>query len=138
MDLKVGSVFDDIPSAKAAIKAYLADATESWKATHSDKSRFCIVYKENNSCNFRIRAISSKKKGISITHIEPYTCSPVTHYSALNTNSLVYLIPHYCSAIINNPKISLKQIQSNERLRFFNKILYLQAYQVKQTILSEI
>jgi hypothetical protein len=28
MDLKVGSVFEDIPAAKAAIKAYLADAAE--------------------------------------------------------------------------------------------------------------
>jgi hypothetical protein len=110
MDIKVSTVFEDIPSAKVAIKVYLADAAELWKTTHSDKSRFCIVCKQNNSCTFRIRAISSKKKGISITHIEPYTYSPATHYSASNTNSLEYLIPYYHSAIIDNPKISPKQI----------------------------
>ena len=70
--------------------------------------------------------------------MEPHTCSPATHYSASNTNSLEYLIPHHRSAIIDNPKISSKQIQSNERLHFFNKIPYLQAYRVKQAILSEI
>jgi hypothetical protein len=70
---------------KKLIKAYLADAAESWKATHSDKSRLYIVYKQNDSCNFRIRAISSKKKRISITHMEPYTCGPATHYSDSNT-----------------------------------------------------
>jgi hypothetical protein len=125
MDLKVGSVFEDIPAAKTAIKAYLADAAKSWKTTYSDKSRFCIVCKQNNTCNFRIRAISSKRKGIFITYIEPYTYSPATHYSASNTNSLKYLIPHHRSVIIDNPKISLKQIQSNKRLHFFNKIPYL-------------
>jgi hypothetical protein len=61
MDLNVGSIFEDIPSAKAAIKAYLADAAGS---------RFCIICKQNNSCHFRIRAIRSKKKGIPIAHIE--------------------------------------------------------------------
>jgi hypothetical protein len=45
MDLKVGSVFEDIPAAKAAIKAYLADAAELWKTTYSDKLRFYIVCK---------------------------------------------------------------------------------------------
>ena len=29
MDLKIGSVFKDIPTAKVAIKAYLADTAES-------------------------------------------------------------------------------------------------------------
>jgi hypothetical protein len=52
IDLKVGSVFEDIPAAKAAIKAYLADAAKSWKTTYFDKSRFCIVCKQNNTCNF--------------------------------------------------------------------------------------
>jgi hypothetical protein len=74
-----------MPSTKVAIKAYLADAAESWKATYFDKSRFCIVCKQNNSYNFRIRAKSSKKKGISITHIEPHIYSPETHYSHSNT-----------------------------------------------------
>jgi hypothetical protein len=125
MDLKIGSAFDDIPSAKLAIKAYLTDAAESWKVTYSDKSRFCIICKQNDSCNFRIRTIRSKKKGISITYIEPYTCSLATYYSVSNTNLLEYLILHYRFIIINNLKISLNQIQSNERLCFFNKILYL-------------
>jgi hypothetical protein len=70
MDLHVDTTFDNITEAKAAIKAFVADAAESWKSTHSDKERFNIVCKQQSSCTFRIRATNSKKKGVSIT---PYS-----------------------------------------------------------------
>lgn len=81
--------------------------------------------------------MDSKKKGISITHMEPHSCSSGSHLGASNTHSLEYLIPHHQAAIRDNPIISVKQIQSSERLQHFNKIPYLQAYRVKQAILGE-
>ena len=85
----------------AAIKACVADAAESWKATHSDKERFNIVCKQQRSCTFRILEL------------------------------LIQTLPHRRAAI------SAKQIQSAERLQYFNNISYLQAYRVKQAILTE-
>ena len=37
MDLQVGTTFNNIAEAKLAIKTFVANAAESWKATHSDK-----------------------------------------------------------------------------------------------------
>ena len=48
--------FADIKAAKEAIKYLLAEAQESWKTTHSDKTRFNIVYTDTQNCSFRIRA----------------------------------------------------------------------------------
>lgn len=137
MDLHVGTTFDSITEAKAAIKAFVADAAESWKTTHSDKERFNIVCKQQRSCAFRIRVTNSKKKGVSITHLQPHSCNPTGHLTASNTNSVEYLLPHHRAAIRDNPAISAKQIQSAERLQYFNNIPYLQAYRVKQAILTE-
>jgi hypothetical protein len=46
MDLQVGTKFNNITEAKLAIKTFVANAAESWKATHSDKKRFNIVCSE--------------------------------------------------------------------------------------------
>jgi hypothetical protein len=70
MDIHVGTTFDNIIEAKTIIKAFVADTAESWKSTHSDKERFNIVCKQQRSCAFRIRATNSKKKGVSITHLQ--------------------------------------------------------------------
>jgi environmental stress-induced protein Ves len=70
MDIHVGTTFDNIIEAKTIIKAFAADTAESWKSTHSDKERFNIVCKQQRSCAFLIRATNSKKKGVSITHLQ--------------------------------------------------------------------
>jgi len=137
MDLHVGTTFNTIIEAKIAIKAFIADAAESWKSTHSDKERFNIICKQQRNCTFRIRVINSKKKGISITHLQPHSCNPSGHSRASNTNSIEYLLPHHRAAIRDNPAIAPKQIQSAERLQYFNNIPYLQAYRVKQAVLTE-
>ena len=67
----------------------------------------------------------------------PHSCGPATHFTAINTHSIQYLMPHHRAAVIDSPKISAKQLQSNERLQYFNRIPYLQAYKVKQAILTE-
>ena len=54
MSLQVGSTFPSIQVAKDTIKTALAEAQQSWKATHSDKTRYNIICKET-TCNFRIR-----------------------------------------------------------------------------------
>jgi hypothetical protein len=127
MTLQLGDVFPDITTAKLAIKAFVAANGETSKTVKSDKTRVLLACK-SNSCGFRIRAINSKKKGVSITHLEPHSCNPATHYIAPNTNALQFLIPHHRAAIIDNPNITAKQIQSNERLQYSNQIPYLQAY----------
>jgi MuDR family transposase len=137
MDPHVGTTFDTIVEAKAAIKVFMADSSESWKSTHSDTKRFNIICKQQRSCTFRIRITNSKKKGVSITHMQPHSCNPTGHSRASNTNSLEYLIPHHRATIRDDPAISAKQIQSAERLRYFNNIPYLQAYRVKQAVLIE-
>ena len=136
MSLQVGNTFSSIQAAKDAIKTVLAEAKESWKATHSDKTRLNIICKDI-TCNFRIRVTQSKRNGVCITHSIPHSCGPATHFTATNTHSLQILIPHHRAAVIDNPKITAKQLQSNERLQYFNQIPYLQAYRVKQAILTE-
>ena len=72
MPLQVGNTFPSIQAAKDAIKTVLAEAQESWKATHSDKTRSNIICKDI-TCNFRIRVIWSKRNGVCITHIIPHS-----------------------------------------------------------------
>lgn len=117
----------DITTAKLAIKAFVADNGETSRTVKSDKTRVLLACK-SNSCGFCIRAINSKKKGVLITHLEPHSCNPATHYIAPNTNALQFLIPYHQAAIIDNPNITAKQIQSNERLQYSNQIPCLQAY----------
>ncbi len=60
MPLQVGDTFPSIQAAKDTIKTVLAEAQESWKATHSDKTRFNIICKDI-TCPFRIRVTQSKR-----------------------------------------------------------------------------
>lgn len=137
MALQVGDVFTDIASAKTAVYTFLASNKESSKTLKSDKTRLLLICKEDH-CTFRIRVVTSQRKGLSITHMEPQICTPSTHYFASNSNALAFLIPHHRAAIFDNPRISPKQIQSHEKLQFANKIPYLQAFRVKEAILNEI
>src|SRR5258708_35934580 len=76
--------------------------------------------------------------GVTITHAKPHTCSPATHFQARNTHAVQLLLPHHRAPVVDNPKISIKQIQSNERLQFHNTISYQQAYRVKEVVLQEL
>ena len=118
MALQIGQRFPSIAAAKAAIKTFIADQHESFKTSYSDKTRYRIIC-TNNSCEFQIRVADSKKNGILLTHLKPHTCNPGTHFSATNTHSLAYLLSHHRAAVIDNPNITVKQIQSNERLHIY-------------------
>ena len=86
--LFIGQSFLDIKAAKEAIKHSLAEAQESWKTTHSDKTRFNIICIDTRNCNFRIRVVETKKNGVCITHLTPHSYGPATHFKATNSNSL--------------------------------------------------
>jgi hypothetical protein len=135
MSFSVGQTFDNIASAKAAIKTYVGNAGESYKVVYSDKKRFEVGCK---NCGFRIRAAESKKHGISITHFVHHTCGPATHFQARNMNSLEFIVPHHRAAILDHPKITARAIQSAERLQYYHQISYKQAYRVKQRVLEEL
>jgi hypothetical protein len=70
----------------------------------SDKKQYHIICKER--CGFSIQAATSSKGVVSITGVEPYTCSPAVHYNNQRAHSVSYLIEHHCAAIIDNCKIT--------------------------------
>jgi hypothetical protein len=115
MALHVGDNFSNITLANKAIKDFVANNSESWKATYSDKQRFNIVCCTANICKFRIKAVNSKKKSVVITYLESYTCFSTNHFTASNTNNLKFIILYYRASIVDNPDITFKQIQSNKR-----------------------
>jgi hypothetical protein len=85
--IQVGDIFDSIPKAREAIKAYILDRAESYKTVASDKTRYIIACKDAH-CKFRIRANKSFKGVVSITVLDPHTCNPVTHYKMKQTSSV--------------------------------------------------
>jgi MULE transposase domain/MuDR family transposase len=140
ISIEKGQSFSSLTAAKAAIKQAISSRHESYIVHYSDKKRFRIICPQRggSNCNFQVRATNSKRHGAIITHYKPHTCSPATHFTAKNTHSLQFLLPHHRAAIIDNPSISVKQIQSNEHLQFYNKISYRQAHRVKEAALQEI
>jgi hypothetical protein len=79
----------------------------------------------------------SSKEIVSITIFKLHTCSPAVHYNNRQAHSVSYLIEHYRAAIIDNRKITVAQIRSNERLMFNNNISYMPAYRTIQAVLTE-
>jgi hypothetical protein len=123
--MKVGDEFDSIVDAKKAIHTYLLDRGESWKFKNSNSKRYTIVCKDS-VCLFRVCVTLSK--GIArITKFDEHSCSPTTHYNRKPAHSVDYLIDHHRASIIDNRKITVAQIRSNERLHYSNNINYMQA-----------
>ena len=121
--LQLRDTFPDILATKNAIHGFMASNAKSFKIAHSNKTRVILLCKLDGYL-FRIRAFDTKKRGVTITHLVPHSYSPSTHYTSLAANALSYLLPHHRAIVIDNLRITLKQIQSNERLQFSNKILY--------------
>jgi hypothetical protein len=82
--LFINQPFVDIKSTKATIQRFLSDRGESWKVSHRDSKRFDICCKANPPCEFRIRAVYSKKKRVAITYLILHTCNPNSHKGASN------------------------------------------------------
>jgi hypothetical protein len=119
--------FASIAEAREAVNRYVLDDGESYRVYKSDSKRHILVCKDK-SCSFEIRAWCTKKTGVTITQMKPHSCCPIVHYKNKQASSLWFLKDHYHASVINNSDITLTHIQSNKRLRFNNKINYLQAY----------
>jgi hypothetical protein len=128
--------FDSIEAACEAIRQYVLNNGESFKGGKSNQKRFSIACKEP-SCGFGIRASKSSKGVVSITIFKPHTCSPVVHYNNRHAHSVSYLMEHHRASIIDNHKITVAQIQSNEHLQFSNEIGYMLAYWTIQAVLTK-
>jgi hypothetical protein len=138
--IAIGQSFSSLVAAKAAIKQAISEQHKSFITDYSDKTCFrviCLLRSQSN-CDFQVRATDSKRNSVTITHAKPYTCSPATYFQARNTQTIQFLLPHHRASVIDNPRISIKQIQSNKRLQFGNKINYQQAYRVKEAVLQEL
>jgi hypothetical protein len=133
--MELGDRFESIEAACEAVKAFILDQGESFRTVASDKTRYILRCKDK-PCSFRIRATLHKKDSkigrtttpVSITRLKPHTCSPATHYSTKQSQSVEYLVGHHRASVIDNRNITVAQIRSNERLQFNNKISYMQAY----------
>jgi hypothetical protein len=79
-----------------------------------------------------------KKKGVVITILTAYSCSPAIYYKNKQSSALWYLKDYHRASLINDRTLTPAQIQATERLRFSNAINYLQAHRLKQALLDEI
>jgi hypothetical protein len=77
--LVVNDLFSSIEEARDAVNRNVLDEGESYRVHKSDCRRHIIIYKYA-VCKFRIRASLLKKKGVVITILIPYSCSPASHY----------------------------------------------------------
>jgi hypothetical protein len=133
--LAVGDKFPNIQEAREAINRSVLDHGESYRVYKSDSKRYILQCKDM-SCTFSIRAAFSKKIGVSITKISPYSCRPTVHYENKKSSSLWFLKEHHRATVLDNRNITAKQIQSDERLRHNNRISYRQALRVVSTLFS--
>jgi len=129
--------FASIVEAREAINRHVLDDGESYRVYKSDSKRHILVCKDK-SCSFEIRVWCTKKTGVTITQMKPHTCCPIVHYKNKQTSAIWFLKEHHRASVVDNCDITPAQIQSDERLRFNNKISYMQAYRVKQSLLVEI
>jgi len=129
--------FASIVEAREAINRHVLDDGESYRVYKSDVKRHILVCKDK-SCSFIIRVWCTKKTGVTITQLKPYTCCPTVHYKNKQSSAIWFLKDHHCASVVSNRDITPTQIQSDEQLRFSNSITYKQAHRVKQALLVEI
>jgi hypothetical protein len=134
--LAIGTQFDTVAKAREAIIRYVLDRGESYVCGKSDKKRY---YVKCNSCEFFIGA-AERSNGVIIYRNDPHTCSPDTHYERgkKQAGNKRYTAPHHKAAVIDNRNITIKQIQTDERLRHGNSLTYMQARRAKEEILKEL
>ena len=110
--ITISQSFSSLAAAKAAIKQAISEQHESFVIDYSDKTRFRVICPQRlqSNCDFQVRATDWRKHGVTITHTKPHTCSPATHFQARNTQTVQFLLPHHRASVIDNPRISIKQI----------------------------
>jgi hypothetical protein len=85
--IAVTDIFPTMQEAKDSINRYILDKEESYRVYKSDKTYYIVVCKDS-ACDFKIRALFLKKKGIQITIITPYSCNPTIHYKNKQSSAL--------------------------------------------------
>jgi MuDR family transposase len=98
--------FLTIQEARNAINCHVLDEGESYKVHKSDRQRYIIVCKDS-TCKFKIWASLLKKKGVEITIMVPYSCSPAVHYKNKQSSAKWFLKDHHCPSVINDKDITL-------------------------------
>ena len=76
--LSINDLFLTIKEARDTINYYVLDEEESYKVYKSDSHHHIIICKDP-AYKFRIRA-SLLKKGVIITILIDYSCTPANHY----------------------------------------------------------
>ena len=135
--LAINDLFSTIEEARDTINRHVLNEGKSYKVYKSDCRRHIIICKDP-ICKFKIRASLLKKKGVVITILTAYSCSPTIYYKNKQSSALWYLKDHHRASLVNDRTLTPAQIQATERLRFSNTINYLQAHRLKQTLLDEI
>jgi hypothetical protein len=128
--------FLNLADAQNAIMIHTVEHGESYKVFKSDPRCYVVICQEPH-CTFRIRA-SALKKCVRITVYSEHICSPITHNAFCTSHSFAYLLDHHRESIAANRELTLKQIQTNERLQYGNRISYMQAYRVREAARLEI
>jgi hypothetical protein len=77
--LTANVLFSSIKEARDTINRHVFDGEESYRVYKPDCCRYIIMYKDP-VYKFGIRASLLKKKGVVITILIPYSCSPASHY----------------------------------------------------------
>ena len=85
--LSTNDLFLTIKEARDAINRHVLDEGESYEIYKSDSCRHIIICKKA-ACKFRIRASLLKKKGVIITVLSAYSCSPATYYKNKQSSPL--------------------------------------------------
>jgi hypothetical protein len=103
---KVGDHFESLNEAKAAVKAAILDASQSFYVHKSDRTR-CLLHCKTKDCPFNVRIIYSKRTELAtITKYEEHQCSPATHYKNKAATNVEYLKLHHSASVIDNNDIT--------------------------------
>jgi len=111
----LNDTFATIAEAREAINRHVLDDGESYRVYKTDTKRHILLCKDK-SCSFTIRAWRTKKTGVTITQLKPYSCCLIVYYNNKQSLALWFLKDYYLASVVDNHDITPAQIQSDERL----------------------
>jgi hypothetical protein len=85
--------------ARDAINRHVLNKGESYKVYKLYSCRHIIICKKV-ACKFRIQASLLKKKGVIITVLSAYSCSPATYYKNKQSSSLWFLKDYHQASLL--------------------------------------
>ena len=134
----LSSNFPSLGAARDAIRSYIVDRGESYRVYQSDRKRYVVVCRDD-FCKFGIRAAALKGPKYCITRYIPHSCSPAVHKNFGQAHSVAFLVSRHRTAVVDNPEILPKQIQSVERIQHGNfGVSYQQAWRTREALRQEL